>query len=110
MCERPWCLWDRGASRRWSSIRSPKRRWSRARGIGGTCALSELLARFDRVRVAPIDFDHCVVFAKRYSLSHGVGWPDCLIAATALRLGLPVVTLNDKRFKVFKGLRVVRPY
>ncbi len=51
-----------------------------------------------------------MVFAKRYSLSHGVGWPDCLIAATALRLGLPVVTLNDKRFKVFKGLRVVRPY
>jgi predicted nucleic acid-binding protein len=38
------------------------------------------------------------------------GWPDCLIAATALRLGLPVVTLNDKHFRAIRGLRVIRPY
>ncbi|HVU63084.1 MAG TPA: PIN domain-containing protein [Phycisphaerales bacterium] len=72
--------------------------------------LSEVLDRFDRVRVVPGDFDHCVAFAKRHTLSHGVGWPDCLIAATALRLALPVVTLNDRHFRLFRGLRVVRPY
>ncbi|MBX3405211.1 MAG: type II toxin-antitoxin system VapC family toxin [Phycisphaeraceae bacterium] len=73
-------------------------------------ALDELLDRFDRIRCQPQDFDHCVALVRRFSLSHGVGWPDCLIAATAIRLGLPIVTLNDKHFKVFKGLKVRRPY
>jgi predicted nucleic acid-binding protein len=43
-------------------------------------------------------------------LSTRLGWPDCLIAAAALRLDLPLVTLNDKHFKPIRGLRVVRPY
>ena len=46
----------------------------------------------------------------RLNLSHGIGWPDCLIGATALRLRVAVVTLNDKHFKAIRGLRVVRPY
>ncbi len=68
------------------------------------------VAHLRRVRVEARDFDHCLAFVRRLALSHGVGWPDCLIAATALRLGLPIVTLNDKHFKVFKGLKVRRPY
>lgn len=73
-------------------------------------ALVELLDRFDRLRCLPTDFDHCIAFVRRFGLSHGVGWPDCLIAATAIRLGVPIVTLNDKHFKIFKGLKVRRPY
>jgi hypothetical protein len=46
----------------------------------------------------------------RLGYFHGVGWPDCLIAATCIRLGLPLVTLNDKHFRAIRGLRVVRPY
>jgi predicted nucleic acid-binding protein len=47
---------------------------------------------------------------RKYRLSHGVDWPDCQIAATALRTGLEVFTLNVKHFAAFPGLRVVRPY
>jgi predicted nucleic acid-binding protein len=39
-----------------------------------------------------------------------VDWPDCQIAATALRLGLEVFTQNLKHFAAFAGLRVVRAY
>ena len=43
-------------------------------------------------------------------LSYDVDLPDCLIAATALRLNLAVVTINDRHFRLFKGLKVLRPY
>ena len=33
--------------------------------------------------------------------------PDC---GDVLRLGLPLLTLNDKHFKAIRGLRVVRLY
>jgi predicted nucleic acid-binding protein len=68
------------------------------------------LAGMRRVRVTSEDFDHCLAFVRRLTLAHGVGWPDCLIAASALRLRLPVATINDKHFRAIKGLRVVRPY
>jgi predicted nucleic acid-binding protein len=47
---------------------------------------------------------------RQYHLSHGVDWPDCQIAATAIRLGVEVFTLNVKHFSAFAGLRVVRGY
>lgn len=47
---------------------------------------------------------------KRHHLSHGVDWPDCQIAATALRLNLKVCTQNVKHFAAFAGLGVVRAY
>lgn len=72
--------------------------------------LDELISRFGRVRVDPTDFDHALHLTRQHALSHGIGWPDCLIAATALRLGVPVATLNVKHFKSIKGLKVVAPY
>jgi predicted nucleic acid-binding protein len=47
---------------------------------------------------------------RRFRLSHGVDWPDCQIAATALRLGVEVFTQNVKHFSAFPGLRVVKAY
>lgn len=47
---------------------------------------------------------------RQFRLSHGVDWPDCQIAATALRLGVEVFTQNVKHFNAFPGLRVVRAY
>jgi predicted nucleic acid-binding protein len=73
-------------------------------------ALADLVGRFEHVRCQPEDFDHCLAFVKRYTLSHGIGWPDCLIAATALRLKLPIATLNDKHFRPFRDLKIIRPY
>jgi hypothetical protein len=68
------------------------------------------LGSFKRLLVKSADYEQCLLLMSEYRLSHGIGWPDCLIAATCIRLGLPLVTLNDKHFRVIRGLRVVRPY
>lgn len=68
------------------------------------------LAAFRRPAVKPADFEMCLSLMSQVRLPHGIGWPDCLIAATCIRLGLPLVTLNDKHFRPIRGLHVVRPY
>lgn len=68
------------------------------------------LRKFSKAQLDPKDFHHCLAFVRRYTLTHGIGWPDCLIAATAVRLRLPVVTINDRHFRAVRGLKVVRPY
>ncbi len=73
-------------------------------------ALDRALRSLPRLRMNPVDADHALAFVRRHTLSHGVGWPDCLIAATAMRLGLPVATTNVKHFRAIRGLKVVRPY
>ncbi len=73
-------------------------------------ALVELIDQFERVQRRSSDFDHCLAYVRRLTLSHGVGWPDCLIAASAIRPGAPIITLNDRQFKVFRGLKARRPY
>ncbi len=45
-----------------------------------------------------------------YHLPHGVGCFDCLIAATAVRMGTPLCTLNERHFSVIPNLTVIRPY
>lgn len=51
------------------------------------------------------DFLAALDLIRRYTLSHGIGWPHCLIAATCLRLKLPLVTLNDRHFRPIRGSR-----
>ncbi len=55
------------------------------------------------------DFRRALAWMERHVLSDGVGWNDCLLAATALRLRLPVVTPNLKHFGVFRGLKALGP-
>ena len=47
---------------------------------------------------------------QAYTLSHGVDAFDCLIAATAVRVGKPLCTLNDKGFSFIPSLQIHRPY
>ena len=47
---------------------------------------------------------------KLYRLSHGVGWIDCIIVATAMRHGVAVATMNVKHFAAIPNLQVIRPY
>jgi predicted nucleic acid-binding protein len=46
----------------------------------------------------------------RFHLSHGVGFLDVLIGATALHQGTTIATLNMKHFTPLPGVRVERPY
>jgi hypothetical protein len=44
---------------------------------------------------------------ERFFLSHGVGFLDSLIAATAVHRDLPIATLNTKHFEPLPGVRVI---
>ena len=68
------------------------------------------LRAFNVIHASEADSAAAIESLSRVHLSHGVGLPDCLIAATAIRLGLGVVTINDRDFRLFKGLVVIRPY
>ena len=81
-------------------------------GAVGTRDLTQFarrLSSFRRTPVTPEDFDHCVACIRRHVLSHGVGWPDGMIAATAIGMGVPVAALNDEHSNVFRGLKVIPP-
>ncbi len=41
---------------------------------------------------------------------YGVGFLDCLIAATAYEKNVPIATLNDKHFKQLTDITIIRPY
>ena len=47
---------------------------------------------------------------RQLHLSHGVGFLDCLIGASAHHYGLTICTLNEKHFRPFTDLKVERPY
>ncbi len=46
----------------------------------------------------------------QFHLSHGTGFLDCLIGASAYHHGVVVSTLNEKHFRPFPDLQVERPY
>jgi predicted nucleic acid-binding protein len=81
-----------------------------ARSRSHLAAVQAMLSAFRVLTIKNIDFVAATALLEKHVLSHRIGWPDCLIAATCLRLGLPVVTVNDRDFRVVKGLKVVRPY
>jgi predicted nucleic acid-binding protein len=56
------------------------------------------------------DWTLALQLCRTYARSSGVDWVDCLLAATAIRLDVPVATINEKHFRPLRGLRVVRPY
>ena len=63
-----------------------------------------LFRRFELLHVTEADSEAAIAWLRRLHLSHKVGFPDCLIAATAIRVGVPVVTLNLRHFRLFKAL------
>ena len=45
---------------------------------------------------------------EQYFLSHSLHLADALIGATAIDYGLPLLTGNDKHYKVIKGVKIKR--
>jgi predicted nucleic acid-binding protein len=43
-------------------------------------------------------------------LSHGIGVLDALIAETAIGLGVPLATFNQKHYRAIAALQTVQPY
>ncbi len=70
----------------------------------------KLAATFDMVYLTDTDFDWAMQYHAAYSLSHGVGLVDCLIAAPAARLEIPLYTRNLKHFAPLLGALAQQPY
>ena len=81
-----------------------------ARDKREVAAIDSFLRLFDLVVPGEAEGVAALDLYRRYRLSHGVDWPDCQIAASAVALGVPVVTRNVKHFAAFPSLRVVSPY
>jgi predicted nucleic acid-binding protein len=73
-------------------------------------ALDGLLVPFQILHLSEADSELSLELLRCYKLSHNIGYLDCLIAATALRLNFPVATINDKHFRPIPNLQIIRPY
>jgi predicted nucleic acid-binding protein len=58
----------------------------------------------------PADCDRALELFLEYHLSHRAGVLDVLIAQTALALGVPLYTFNQKHYQFLSALRTVQPY
>ena len=70
----------------------------------------KLLKHFLRIEVLSLDFDWAIRQALALRLSHNVDMMDCLIAASAHRLEVPLFTQNLKHFKPMIGPLAQKPY
>lgn len=43
-------------------------------------------------------------------LGHNLDFPDAVIGQTAVELGAPLCTFNEKHYRVIPGIKTVRPY
>ncbi len=66
----------------------------------------------DLTVITPIEADFVTAMSlfRPLSLSHGVEFFDCLVGATALRLGVPVYSRNVKHLAIIPGLTVAQGY
>jgi predicted nucleic acid-binding protein len=73
-------------------------------------AIDQLLGRFHIEPIETEDSVRALTWLRKYFHAHGVGFHDCLLGAAALRLRIPISTLNEKHFKVLPAVKVIRPY
>jgi predicted nucleic acid-binding protein len=70
--------------------------------------LAELLSIFNQIPVDPETAAEGGLLRRDFGRSHGTGLIDAILAATALKYGLRLVTLNDKHYPMLPD--VVVPY
>ena len=69
-----------------------------------------LLNRFEMTYPTVEDMDWAMEKLMVYRLSHNISMNDCLIAAPAYRLQVPVYTQNVKHFAPLLGALAQKPY
>lgn len=71
--------------------------------------LERFLQRFQVLRLNENTCDQAVELLRQYRLSHGPLIPDAMIAATAMTLGCPLISENQRDFRSIGGLQLL-PY
>lgn len=72
--------------------------------------LQRELATYGVVWPSPEDCDRALGVFTRYRLSHNAGLLDVLIGQTAIALGIPLCTFNQKHYQFVPGLQTIQPY
>jgi len=68
------------------------------------------LALYPMIHISGVISQSALEWYRQFHLSHGTGFLDCLIAASAHHYGLTICTLNDKHFRPLPDIKVERPY
>ena len=62
-----------------------------------------------RIQSLDTEISHRAIYlVETHALSHGLAMADALIASTAITLGLPLLTANDKHYRGIDDLQVER--
>jgi predicted nucleic acid-binding protein len=72
--------------------------------------LSREMSRYTLVHLEHIDSEIALGWFESFHLSHNVGMMDCLVAAAAVRLGVPLYSFNLKHYSTLPDLDVHSPY
>ena len=72
--------------------------------------IKRFLSDFERIYPSKEDQIKAQELLEVYKLSHGIGFGDCLVAASAIRLNETLYTLNRKHFEPIEGLKIEIPY
>lgn len=70
----------------------------------------KLLDQFDILHPVSIDYQWAMQQLQKFQFSHHIGKEDCLIAAVAHRLQVPLHTHNLKHMTPLLGILAVKPY
>ncbi|MHB0775276.1 PIN domain-containing protein [Halomonas sp. WWR20] len=65
--------------------------------------------RFWQAEIFPINVEissRAMFLVEEHSLSHNMQMADALIAASALHLGIPLITANDRYYRHIEGLEI----
>jgi hypothetical protein len=69
--------------------------------------LDKFLKRFSVCKIIESISELGKELIKKYYLSHGLEIPDALIAATALKLEIPLLTMNKKDFRFIENIELL---
>lgn len=72
--------------------------------------IEQVLSPYQMEYLIDTDLDWVMRQFRQYKLSHGIGILDCLIAAPAYRLQIPLYTKNLKHFEPLLGSLAQKPY
>ncbi len=68
------------------------------------------LAAYGVVWLSPADCDRAVDVFATHHLSHNAGLLDALIGQTAVALGVPLCTFNQRHYRFIPAMQTVQPY
>jgi predicted nucleic acid-binding protein len=68
------------------------------------------LGTYGVIWLFPTDCDRALDLFATYRLSHNAGLLDVLIGQTAVALGVPLYTFNQRHYSFIPGMQTVQPY